>query len=118
MRCHYFFHPQRTEDEVLRTVVRKVGKIQRELGSVGAVVFDGISDLLDRNGIDRTVVKRIDAEEKRVRANSRGAEELEEARSRALDKEIRRAERILNESKNVLEFDPKLLRDAVDVGLA
>jgi hypothetical protein len=34
VRCHYFFYPQRAEDEVLRAVVRKVGQIQHDLGSV------------------------------------------------------------------------------------
>lgn len=117
VRCHYFFYPQRTEDDVLRAVVRKVGQIQRELGSVGAVVFDGIADLLERGGIDRSVVGRLEEDERRVRATSRAAQELEEARAEGLEKEIQQAERILNESRKVLEFDPKLLRDAIDVGL-
>jgi hypothetical protein len=118
VRCHYFFYPQRKEDEVLRAVVRKIGHIQRELGSVGAVVFEGIADLLERRGLDAKIVANIDEEEKRVRATSSAAKELEEIRARDLEKEINVAARILDQSKKVLEFDPKLLRDALDVGLS
>jgi hypothetical protein len=118
VRCHYFFYPQRAEDEVLRAVVRKVGQIQHDLGSVGAVVFDGIADTLERTGIQRSVLGQLEQEEQRVRASSRAAQELEEARAEGLDKEIQQAERLLNESKKLLDFDAKLLREAIDVGLA
>ncbi len=118
VRCHYFFYPQRAEDEVLRAVVRKVGQIQRDLGSVGAVVFDGIADTLERSGIQRSVLGQLEQDEQRVRASSRAAQELEEARAEGLDKEIQQAERQLNESKKLLDFDAKLLREAIDVGLA
>lgn len=103
---------------MLRAVVRKVRHIQRELGSIGAVVFDGIADLLERGGIQRSVLDRMEEDERRVRAMSRAAQELEDARAAGLEKEIQQAERILNESRKVLEFDPKLLRDAIDVGLS
>ena len=118
MRCHYFFYPQRAEDEVLRAVVRKVGQIQHDLGSVGAVVFDGIADTLERTGLQRSVLGKLEEDERRVRASSRAAQELEEARAEGLEKEIQQAERQLNESKKLLDFDAKLLREAIDVGLA
>ncbi|HYO93171.1 MAG TPA: DISARM system SNF2-like helicase DrmD, partial [Polyangiaceae bacterium] len=118
VRCHYFFYPQRAEDEVLRAVVRKVGQIQRELGSVGAVVFDGIADLLDKGGLHSGVLASLEAEEQRVRQSSKAAKELEQARSRDLGKDFQQVERILNQSKKVLELDSALLRDAIDVGLA
>src|SRR5262249_16361274 len=99
-------------------VVRKIGQIQTELGSVGAVVFDGIADLLDRAGLDASVMTSIEEQEKRIRASSKAAKELEESRSHDLEKEILHAGRILDQSRKALEFDPKLLRDALDVGLA
>ncbi|HEU4582710.1 MAG TPA: helicase-related protein [Polyangiaceae bacterium] len=68
VRCHYFFYPQRAEDEVLRAVVRKVGQIQHDLGSVGAVVFDGIADTLERTSIQRSVLGQLEQEEQRVRS--------------------------------------------------
>jgi hypothetical protein len=98
--------------------VRKVGQIQRELGSVGAVVFDGIADLLERRGIHPTLMESVEEEERRVLASSRAAKELEDARSLSLEKEIQQVERRLKESKDALEFDTELLRDAIDVGLA
>lgn len=118
VHCHYFFYPQRTEDEVLRAVVRKVGQIQHDLGSVGAVVFDGIAETLERSGIDRSVLSRLEADERNIRATSRAAQELEESRAEGLEKEIQQAERMLNQSREVLEFDATLLREAIDAGLA
>ncbi len=117
VRCHYFFYPQRKEDDVLRVVVKKVGQIQRELGSVGAVVFDGITDLLERGGLNAGVLPTLEAEEKKVRESSTAAKELEAGRSNELSQEIRQAEVILNRSRKILEFDAGLLRDALDVGL-
>jgi hypothetical protein len=118
VRCHYFFYPQRKEDNVLRAVVRKVAQIQLELGSVGAVVFDGITDVLERDGLDASVLATLEAEENRVRKSSTAAKELEAGRSEKLGQEIREAEVILNRSEKLLEFDAKLLRDALDVGLS
>ncbi|MCC6646475.1 MAG: DEAD/DEAH box helicase, partial [Polyangiaceae bacterium] len=39
VRCHYFLYPDRPEDQVLETVIRKVDTVQRELGSLGAVLL-------------------------------------------------------------------------------
>ena len=119
VRCHYFFYTQRKEDDVLRAVVRKVGVIQRELGSVGAVVFDGIADILELTGLDSPVIASVEKEEKRIRARSTAEQELEGTRRIPdLDKEIHEVGEILDASKKILEFEPKLLRDALDVGLA
>jgi len=118
VRCHYFFYPQRAEDKVLQAVVRKVAQIEKELGSVGAVVFDGIADLLERGGVQDAVLERIEETERHVRATSRAAKELEEARSRSLASEIDTNAKVLNKSRTLLEFDPKLLKEAIDVGLA
>ncbi len=118
VRCHYFIYPDREEDQVLRAVVGKVGRIQRELGSVGAVVFDSIAELLERTGIDRHVLARIDEQEKDARDTSCASKELEQVRSAHLKKEIHEAGKILDRSRDVLEFEARLLRDALDVGFA
>jgi superfamily II DNA/RNA helicase len=118
VRCHYFFYPQRGEDDVLRAVVRKVGQIQHDLGSVGAVVFDGIAETLETRGIDGAVLGSIEELEARVRATSRAAKELEQVRAQRLGDEIRAVEDLLNQSRERLEFEPALLREAMDVGLA
>jgi hypothetical protein len=117
VRCHYFFYTQRKEDDVLRAVVRKIGRIQRELGSVGAVVFDGIADVLERTGLDADAIANIEEDERRVRANSAAEKELEVGRAVGIRNEIKEAAQDLNRSRKVLEFNSELLRDALDVGL-
>jgi hypothetical protein len=64
------------------------------------------------------VLGRIEEIEGRIRTTSRATQELEEARARRLGEEIREAEDLLNQSRDKLEFDPMLLREAIDVGLA
>ncbi|MBX3270370.1 MAG: DISARM system SNF2-like helicase DrmD [Sandaracinaceae bacterium] len=128
VRCHYFVYPARTEDVVLTHVVRKVDVIQRELGSLGAVVMDRIETAL-AEGIDARTSERLDVADgtvsrgpgaldvRRLRATTR--EELESPRHdhAKLRAEIEEAGEILNRSRAVMEFDPALLRDAIDVGL-
>lgn len=53
VRCHYFVYAERDEDRILDTVVRKVETVQRELGSLGAVVLEQIERALDA-GINKT----------------------------------------------------------------
>ena len=43
VRCHYFRYTERAEDLVLATLVRKVGTIERELGSLGALLQDRVT---------------------------------------------------------------------------
>src|SRR4029077_14504279 len=52
VRCHYFVYPQRAEDQVLETVVRKIETVQRELGSLGAVLLGQLERTLE-NGITK-----------------------------------------------------------------
>lgn len=118
VRCHYFYYPQRREDNVLRALVPKLGRIQRELGSVGAVLFDDIAESLEKNGLEESLLTQVDTGEGRLKATSVAPRELEQARSVELEKEINQAARLLKQSRNVLELAPELLRDAIDVGLA
>ena len=48
VRCHYFTYPARAEDLVLRTVVKKVDRITRELGSLSGVVYEQVEQALAR----------------------------------------------------------------------
>jgi hypothetical protein len=132
VRCHYFVYPARTEDVVLTHVIRKVDVIQRELGSLGAVVMDRIETALAQ-GIDASTRARLDVADgttpsgtgaarasldvKRLRDTTR--DELESPRQdqAKLRAEIEEAGEILNRSRAVMEFEPALLRDAIDVGL-
>jgi hypothetical protein len=131
VRCHYFVYPARAEDVALTHLVRKVDVIQRELGSLGAVVMDRIEAALE-SGIDGRTRERLDradgtaADEtaetrgldiKRLRENTRAELESPRHDQAKLRAEIEEAGELLNRSRAVMEFDPALLRDAIDVGL-
>lgn len=117
VRCHYFIHPQRTEDQVLETVVRKVDTVQRELGSLGAVLLGQLEKALEY-GItkkSRGVVERIGTDAKTTTVDT----ELESRRSdlQAIRAEVELAGRRLESSRRALEVEPDALRGVVEIGL-
>jgi ERCC4-related helicase len=119
VRCMYFFYAQRAEDDVLRTLLHKVERIQKELGSLGAVVMDRLADALEA-GIDAATGERLERAEKvdeDTRAVARAELESQRAKQR-LKEEIDASGRILNSSRKVMNFERALLRDALDVGFA
>lgn len=117
VRCHYFVHPDRTEDHVLETLVRKVDVVQRELGSLGAVLLDEIEGVMEE-GIHAGTAARLDAVGKDAAAKNVEAE-LETAResASALWAEIERAQQHYERSRKALEVSPEALRAVFDVGL-
>lgn len=118
VRCHYFIYPQRKEDLVLEKLAEKVETIQRELGSLGAVLMDRLSDAL-ANGIEADTADVLDdaMETRGFRETTKAELESQRDDRAKLRKEIEEAGEILNRSRKVLDFDPALLRDAIDVGL-
>jgi hypothetical protein len=118
VRCHYFIYPDRTEDLVLEKLVEKVDVIQSELGSLGAVLMDRMAGVMDE-GIDAETGARLDRAEDDGGRRQITKAELESQRDDRdkLRHEIEDAGVILNRSRKVMDFDPKLLRDALDVGL-
>lgn len=117
VRCHYFVYPARTEDRVLETLVRKIDIVQRELGSLGAVLLEDIESALE-DGIREGTAERI--EQVGADANTKTVEdELEASRKdlQALRVEIDRALRRYESSKKALEVSPESLRGVFDVGL-
>ncbi|WP_338046599.1 DISARM system SNF2-like helicase DrmD [Polyangium spumosum] len=117
VRCHYFVYPQRTEDQVLETVVRKIATVQRELGSLGAVLLDQIEAALE-NGITRKVrgvVEKVGSDAKTATVD----EELEARRTdlSAVRDEVMRAGRRLESSRRTLEVEADSLRGVVEIGL-
>jgi hypothetical protein len=117
VRCHYFVYPQRAEDKVLQTLVGKVETIQRELGSLGTVIMDRFAEVMD-DGIGSQTVPRLEKAEEIAGGRETVREELESQRERAaLKEEIDDAGRILNRSRQAMDFAPELLRDAINVGL-
>ena len=118
VRCHYFLYEGRTEDLVLRTLVAKVDVIQRELGSIGSVLLDRMNDVLE-DGIGKATLARLTAAEEAGSLKETASVELESERGelQKLRAEIEEAGAILNRSRKVMDFDPVLLRETVDVGL-
>jgi len=117
VRCHYFRYVDRTEDLVLERLVDKVDVIQRELGSLGAVIMDRVGATL-AEGIDETTHAQLELAT-RPEGREQVEAELETQRSERtkLQEEIREAGEILARSAEVMDFRRELLRDAIDVGL-
>lgn len=118
VRCHYFCYPQRSEDRVLDTLVAKVETIRTELGSLGPVLMDRI-DRVMTGGIQADTADTVDAVGRDEQGAATSKSELKSQRDdlAKLRREIETAGEVLNRSRQVMEFDPDLLRDAIDVGL-
>lgn len=116
--CHYFSYQQREEDRVLEVVVAKIQTIQKELGSLSAVLMDRYAEILDQ-GIGPASQAALAEADQLAGRGEVVREELESERSdiSKLRKEIGDAGAILKRSQEILEFDPDLLREAVDAGL-
>jgi hypothetical protein len=128
VRCHYFVYPQREEDRVLSLLVLKVERIRRELGSLSAVLMDRFAELLETGGIAAGTAADLEAAEQGGGVGGVGGkaatvrEELEAERADAagiarLRRETEEAGKILEDSRRVLDPDPALLREVVDIGL-
>jgi hypothetical protein len=117
VRCHYFVYPARPEDQVLRTLVRKVETVQREMGSLGGVLLDELEEVM-QGGIREGTAERLEAVGA-GRATAAIESELEEARKdeKLLRSEIVRAGNRYEASRRALEVSPEALRRVVDVGL-
>jgi hypothetical protein len=118
VRCHYFSYTQREEDRVLEVVVAKVQTIQKELGSLSAVLMDRYAEILDQ-GIGPGSRAALDDAGLLAGRRETVRDELESERAdlRKLKREIDDAGVILDRSQKILEFDPDLLRETVDAGL-
>ena len=117
VRCHYFVYPERTEDQVLETVVRKIATVQRELGSLGAVLLGQLDKTL-KDGIS----KKTQADVESIGSDAKTATVDAELESRRTDLEAVRAEvdragRQLEASKRKLQVDAESLRGVVEIGL-
>lgn len=123
--CHYFVLPQRPEDTVLDTVVRKTDQIRTELGCLPPVVIRKLNDLLAK-GINPTAlantlaeIEGLDEEEAFRRTRALLDEELEGSRERKeeLEKQVGTLERYLDRSRKWLNFTTNQFRDALNTSL-
>jgi SNF2 family DNA or RNA helicase len=123
--CHYFVLPQRPEDTVLDTVVRKTDQIRTELGCLPPVVIRKLNDLLAK-GINPTAlaatlaeIEGLDQEEAFRRTRALLEEELEGSRERKekLESQVGTLERYLERSRKWLNFSSGLFRSALNTSL-
>jgi hypothetical protein len=123
--CHYFVLPQRPEDTVLDTVVRKTDQIRGELGCLPPVVIRKLNDLLAK-GINPTAlaatlaeIEGLDQEEAFRRTRALLDEELEGSRERKadLEKQVSTLEGYLSRSRKWLSFSSSRFRDALNTSL-
>ena len=117
VRCHYFVFPDRTEDLIMATVVRKVEIVKRELGSLGTVLLTQIESAL-ADGITGKTLAVIEGVGKDAKTGTVDAEFEPRRRDlEAVRAEVERAGRRLESSRKTLEVYPDSLRGVVDVGL-
>ena len=118
VRCHYFHYQGRKEDLVLEKLIEKVDVIQRELGSMSAVLLERMSAAME-SGITTETLSLLDRAESAGDRRQTAKEELEDNRPelQRLRTEIEEASALLERSRKVIQFDPLLLREAIDVGL-
>lgn len=119
VRCHYFVYTDRKEDIVLDKLAQKVDTIQRELGSLGAVIMGRIESQLEKEGIDDKTASKLEETEREKKQQTVATSELEQVRASQgqLARELEHVDEILDRSEKVTSFEPKLLRDAINAGL-
>lgn len=103
--CRYFHYRHRPEDVVLAALVRKSERIREQLGSMGAVLGDGMN--LEARGIEDAEAQARAIDEADTEKIAAAASELDE------DADTRRREA----SEEVADLERRLARSADRVGL-
>lgn len=117
VRCHYFVYDHRPEDRVLATLVAKTNIIQKELGSLAAVVLEDVERALARGIDERTLgtLEGVGSDQVRIAVVT---DELERQRDRGrIERDLDDNDKLIASSKKVIDFDPELLRETLDVAL-
>jgi len=118
VRCYYFTYPDRKEDIVLKKIIKKVAVIQKELGSLGTVIMEQMTDILGDGITDKTagLIEKAD-----IKASNKAAviDELESQRELdKLKKEIDKAGSLLDKSRSFIDMEPAVLKTTIEAGLA
>ncbi len=117
VRCHYFVYPQRAEDHVLQVLIEKVERIRRDLGTLGEVVAERLAEVLEE-GIGPNTEARLDEAERIDDLKTSATRDLESVHAvQKAREDIDLVANILNDSRKVMDYEPGLLREAIDVGL-
>jgi superfamily II DNA or RNA helicase len=121
--CHYFHYPQRAEDRILATLIRKTGIIRSELGSLAQVIEGRLTELL-RGGIRHAELDQLNtalqqADVTVTPAQTTVAEELEANRERqeALAAQINMLRTRLESSQKRVNFREEPFRAALSAAL-
>ncbi|MEI6414277.1 MAG: DISARM system SNF2-like helicase DrmD, partial [Pseudomonadota bacterium] len=120
--CHYFHYPQRAEDRILATLIRKTGIIHRELGSLAQVIEGRLTDLL-RGGIRHADLAQLETALQQADAGAAGratvTEELDGSRERrqALETQINTLRNRLEYSQKQVNFREESFSAALSVAL-
>jgi hypothetical protein len=120
VHCYYFVLAQRTEDKVLKVLVKKTETIQKELGTLSPVVQKNLSRLLE-GGIRHNQVTNITAsiEQADLPKLQIVNEELEENRLRReeLTKQLSQLQEMLKTSRDWLGLSDEHFRNAISASL-
>lgn len=120
VRCMVFHYPDRAEDRVLKVLIKKVGRIQRELGSLGAIIMDRMGASLESRGINSETVDELDKLDKPGAAADIVKEEMDgakEVRVNKLKKSLDAADKTMQNSRKIIGFDSDMLQGVLSVGL-
>ncbi len=120
VHCYYFVLAQRTEDKVLKVLVKKTETIQKELGTLLPVVQKNLSRLLE-GGIRHNQVNSITASIEQADLPNLSVinEELEENRLRKeeLTRELSQLQEMLKTSRDWLGLSDEHFRNAISASL-
>ncbi len=120
VHCYYFVLAQRTEDKVLKVLVKKTETIQKELGTLSPVVQKNLSRLLE-GGIRHNQVNSITVSIEQADLPNLSVinEELEENRLRKeeLTKELSQLQEMLKTSRDWLGLSDEHFRNAISASL-
>ena len=122
VRCHYFAIPQRVEDRVLEVLVKKTEVIRRELGSLSQVIDQSIEERLKggiRHADAAAIQEEIESADLDADRKAATEEELEAVREREedLQKQIDECTKILNKSRDWVQFQAGPFREALSCSL-
>lgn len=116
VRCHYFYLPDRPEDRVLAYVVRKLGVIREELGSLSEVVSARLATRFEE-GIRDVTPEEVDQLTSPDDSALRAQAELEGEGAELLRGDLDRLRNQLERSERRLGYRPEQLCEVVDLGL-
>ena len=118
--CRYFRYAQREEDIVLDALVWKTEKVRHQLGSVGHVIEERLSENGITRGNAQALARRIREEDNdgRMVVASAEMDDEDRARHQRLLKDLDDLRKVLEKSRERVGVDPRDLKQVVATALA